>query len=159
MSQPLAQNLYELQEDTVFWVILFLHLTNTTDVSCRLSLLPRERQASTDLLDGWSKLRVLILFGGWRKRFLIWKCVVHSASTPAWWAFLMEVAGIPASHFLQQPGVQIPLQPQYKHGSLAALASAGSICWQGSQQDQGSNGREHAVWSSRPTILLLLEVS
>lgn len=35
MFQPLAQNSYELQEDAVFCVILFLHLTSTTDVSCR----------------------------------------------------------------------------------------------------------------------------
>lgn len=40
MFQPLAQNSYELQENAVFCVILFLHLTNTTDVSGRLGLLP-----------------------------------------------------------------------------------------------------------------------
>lgn len=67
MFQPLAQNSYELQEDAVFCVILFLHLTNTTDVSCWLGFLPWEdKPAPTSWMGGGNRECLSSLMDGGR---------------------------------------------------------------------------------------------
>lgn len=101
MSQPLAQNSYKLQEDAVFCVILFLHLNNTTDVSCRLGLLPWEyKPGPTSWVGGGNSTYPL----WWRKEGVSNKkthCLYSIQPDGLPWLHRLAV-GISMAHFYSQ---------------------------------------------------------
>lgn len=149
-SNPWPRIHTNYRRDAVFWVILFLYLTNTTAVSCRLGLLPQEDMPTpTSWMEG--KQRVLTLFSEWGKRFLIWTfgaSSIHCSlmSFPNWASSRNTSVPFPSA-----VRFQIPQQHQYQHGSGRT-----SFCWLHLLQGLNKEWWEHPLGGSGQASSLLL---